>query len=386
MSRPTLNPSVLLFTTDRGYVAYDPVANRLHDLNASASLLAELCDGNKTLEGIKEIVRPFLGGESDAHVDRWVEQATGAGLVGWPDTPGVCQQEPSVEELTRLAHDLMDRGLFQVAFLCWQRITQRTPDEPGVWYALGNAAYWLGRPEDARAAYSKYLDYRPRDARIRHLVIALGKGEPPSRASDACIQQIYGRMASRYNALMREELDYQAPERILDAIKSVIGNRGGLAVADLGCGSGFAGACLRGRASQMVGVDLSAEMIALARERNIYDRLEIAEITDWLARTNEQFDLIVACECLVYFGDLGAVVTAAAHRLNPAGVLALTVEQTDQHPFHLTDSGRYAHHMDHVRETAKTAGLTTAHLQEGYLRTEYATPVTGLYAVFQRDR
>ena len=39
---------------------------------------------------------------------------------------------------------------------------------------------------------------------------------------------------------------------------------------------------IKPRAAELVGVDLSPEMIELARARNIYDRLEVAEITAWL--------------------------------------------------------------------------------------------------------
>jgi predicted TPR repeat methyltransferase len=135
----------------------------------------------------------------------------------------------------------------------------------------------------------------------------------------------------------------------------------------------------------MTGVDLSPEMIELARARNIYDRLEVGEITEWLNRTSESFDLIVSCDCLIYFGDLGEIVRAAANRLKPAGVFALTMEHGEQFPFSLTDTGRYAHHRDHVREVAAAAGLAVASLDEGFLRMEYGVPVTGLFAVLTKS-
>jgi predicted TPR repeat methyltransferase len=135
----------------------------------------------------------------------------------------------------------------------------------------------------------------------------------------------------------------------------------------------------------MTGVDLSPEMIELARARNIYDRLEVAEITRWLGGNQDHFDLIVACDCLIYFGDLRQVVIPAAKRLAPGGVLAFTLERGDQYPFRLTDTGRYTHHAQHVREAAAEAGLDVARLEEAYLRMEYGEEVTGLFAILKNE-
>jgi predicted TPR repeat methyltransferase len=182
---------------------------------------------------------------------------------------------------------------------------------------------------------------------------------------------------------MLEDLKYQGPERLSEGISSVIGEAAGLAVLDLGCGSGLAGTRLKSWAGQMTGVDLAPEMIALAGQRNIYDRLEVGEITEWLQNTEERFDLIASCDCIIYFGDLHRIAAAAAKRLNPGGVFALSMERGDRYPFHLTDTGRYEHHPDHVREAAAAAGLTVVYLQDAFLRMEYGSSVTGLFAVLK---
>src|SRR6185295_18442801 len=100
---------------------------------------------------------------------------------------------------------------------------------------------------------------------------------------------------------------------------------------------------LRPRADELTGVDLSPEMIAVARSRNFYDRLEVAEATEWLDSGGEKFDLIVACEVLVYFGDLHGVTRSVARRLIGGGAFVFTVERSDQPGYHLTDTGRYTH-------------------------------------------
>ena len=81
---------------------------------------------------------------------------------------------------------------------------------------------------------------------------------------------------------MCEELGYEGPQHLLETIRRSTGGRNDLAVLDLGCGTGLAGQMLRPCASRLVGVDLSAEMLAKAEARNIYDQLVAAELTEWL--------------------------------------------------------------------------------------------------------
>jgi predicted TPR repeat methyltransferase len=381
MPNPIINPAVLLSPVETGYVAYDPVADRLHQLNPVAALLAELCDGSRTIDEIRELTGPLMPEGKGVEVDHWVDDAVKAGLVLWTGDSSASHRELSAAELYRLARRLRDDGKVQTAYLCGKRAVELKPDDWDAWYDLGDIAQSVGRRDEALIAYQKYFDAHPEDAEIEHLLIALRDAPPPPRASDRTIQQIYKGFAATYENRMRVDLDYQGPERIQDAIKAAIGERNDLAVLDLGCGSGLSGIALKQWAAQMTGVDLSPEMIELARARNIYDRLEIGEITEWLHRTGETFDLILSCDCLIYFGDLGEIVSATAKRLKPGGVFALTMERGERYPFSLTDTGRYAHHHDHVREVAAAAGLRVLSLDEGFLRMEYGVAVTGLFAV-----
>jgi predicted TPR repeat methyltransferase len=183
---------------------------------------------------------------------------------------------------------------------------------------------------------------------------------------------------------MRDSLSYQAPERLQELIRAEMGDAAGLEILDIGCGTGLAGVGLKERAARLVGIDLSPEMIEVARERGIYDQLEVAEITEWLEQSTAEFDLIVCCDCLVYFGDLQPVAAGAARRLKPGGCLAFTTERGEKYPFHLTDSGRYTHHADTIREVAAKAGLVVGRLEEGFLRTERGVEVTGLLVLLRK--
>jgi len=125
-------------------------------------------------------------------------------------------------------------------------------------------------------------------------------------------------------------------------------------------------------------------MLDLARKRNIYDRLEVGEITQWLKQGSELFDLIASCDVVIYFGDVHELVAAARDRLSPGGLFAFSMERGQTYPFRITDTGRYEHHPDHIREAAAAAGMKVAYLEDAFLRMEYGSPVTGLFAVLKR--
>ncbi len=384
MAHPKIHPAILLSPIEDGYVAYDPTTDRLHHLNPIAALLAELCDGSRSVEDIRNLVGPLLPPGQAEMVDRWAEEGLKSGLLIQDTESSGSAREFTATELADLAKRLSEYGKVQTAYLCQKRAVALEPENWDAWYDLGDLCQSVGKRDEAREAYQKYADAHQEDAEIQHLLVALRDDAPPPRASDRVIQQIYKGFARSYEERMRDDLEYQGPERMIEAIRSVIGTRSGLKVLDLGCGSGFAGTVLRPIAADLTGVDLSPEMLELARKRGIYDRLEVAEITGWLKDSPERFDVICSCDVLIYFGDLHEIVAAAASRLKPDGIFALSMERGERYPFQLTDTGRYAHHPDHVREAATAAGLAVGYIGEAFLRMEYGVPVTGLFAVLKK--
>jgi predicted TPR repeat methyltransferase len=245
-------------------------------------------------------------------------------------------------------------------------------------------AHINGRRERAREAYQAYLTFEPGDAEVKQIFIALSDETPPARAPDEFIEQLYARFAKFYEKNMREELVYQGPALISEMLEQFLANAAELDVLELGCGTGMVGQQLRSRARWLTGIDLSPDMVTEASASGIYDELVTAEITAWLATNQAQYDLVVTCDTLIYFGDLRQVVVPVAGHLRPGGWFALSVEKGGSLPFSLADTGRYRHTERHIRAVAGEAGLTVISLQEDFLRNEYGRAVTGIIALLQR--
>ena len=60
----------------------------------------------------------------------------------------------------------------------------------------------------------------------------------------------------------------------------------------------------------------------------------------WLASNRpRRFDLVTACDTLIYIGDMRPVVLPASRLLRSRGLFAFTVELGRRYPFTLADSG-----------------------------------------------
>jgi SAM-dependent methyltransferase len=90
------------------------------------------------------------------------------------------------------------------------------------------------------------------------------------------------------------------------------------AVLEVGCGTGYWLRTLAGRAPLIAGVDLSAEMIARARDSGAALVRARAEALPWRAAA---FDRVVCINALHHFGDRDAFCTEALRVLKPGGSL-----------------------------------------------------------------
>ena len=322
------NPRVFLVPGANSYVVYHFDTGQLHKLSSSAALILELFGQARTLKEVCDDLEPILGLPSAGAVKAWISKAISqeflidCSLVDGPNA------SISVSLAIKRAQNLRDEGEILAAYTCQLYASMVTPEASEVWMELGELAHILGRREDARWAYEEYLVRCPDDAEILHILGALKDDATPLRAPDQCIRQLYSRFADHYEYNMCNELDYKAHSLLAAAVAEVIIPHDSLEILDLGCGTGLISEQLRPWARNLTGIDLSPEMIEHARRRGFYDLLEVAEITEWVGRDSElAFDLIVACDTFIYFGDLSQVIRPVAARLVPGGILAFTVEK-----------------------------------------------------------
>src|SRR5215831_11968244 len=285
------------------------------------------------------------------------------------------------------------------------------PEHIDAYTNLGILLNGLKRTEEAAACYCKVITLRPkhREARkllavahctlgeigkavsifeegpgnpiARHMLAACTGRDVPERASDGFIEATFDGFASSFEAKL-QRLSYRAPALIGAMLEDCGLERShGLDVLDAGCGTGLCGAIVAPFARRLVGVDLSQGMLAHAKEKNVYQVLMKAELTEYLRHHGEAFDLIVSADTLVYFGDLNGMIAALAGALRPNGLVVFTLEHAVADSpgidYRLELHGRYSHAQSYVEKLLTISGLQPELIQAD-LRTEAGAPVPGL--------
>jgi predicted TPR repeat methyltransferase len=178
-------------------------------------------------------------------------------------------------------------------------------------------------------------------------------------------------------------LKYRIPDLLFDAIEHLVPARN-LDILDLGCGTGLLGARLHPLARTLTGVDISTNMLEVARQRQIYDNLVCSELTEFLQMQTKKFDLAVAADVFAYVGDLSRVFHEVRGALRDGGVFAFSVEAGEELDFELRSTLRYAHSAAYVRRLSQDHGFVLEAIQSKALRREAGDDVVGHLAILRR--
>lgn len=228
-----------------------------------------------------------------------------------------------------------------------------------------------------RQAYRRWLDAVPGNPTAAFLLAALDKGQAPARVPDDIVKTNFDAYAADFDKHIRL-LGYCAPELIADVLgRRLDGAKAKLDILDGGCGTGLAAPLLRPFARKLVSVDLSTAMLAHARASGHYDETCESELGQFLERHAQAFDVCVFVDVFVYFGDLRAILAAAARALRPGGLIAFTVEKSARHGTQLHPTGRYSHHLGHTQTALDAAGFGAIEFAQANLRNENNVPVAG---------
>jgi predicted TPR repeat methyltransferase len=282
------------------------------------------------------------------------------------------------------AEKASEKAFYQEAIECYQKAIEVDSDNLDAIWGLAECYASLDDKKMAAEWYQRYLDIEPDEPEAMHMLSAMGVSTPPDRASEAYISTLFDRFAPDFDAQLTGELEYRAPKILASTIKGhLTEEKNRLDILDLGCGTGLGGVAFKKLAKRIDGVDLSGEMLKLARKRRIYKHLTKSDIITHLNRVNRKYDLVTGADVFVYFGVLNALFAGVERILKPGGFLVFSVESNKNSSFELTPSGRYVHGRPYVRKVAKWGGLNECSVNREIVRQEYGEPVFGDIWVFK---
>jgi len=260
--------------------------------------------------------------------------------------------------------------------------------QPQAWINRGGILREAGRGAEAAASYRQALAHGGDAEMVRFCLAAVEPGSPaPDAPPLAHVQGLFDDYAEQFDAHLVRTLRYRGHEVLIDELRQASRGRRFAHVLDLGCGTGLCGMQLQPLAEQIDGVDVAARMLARAREKNVYHRLEQADVVSYLATTGQRHDLVVAADVLTYLGPLVAVFAGVARVLQPGGLFAFSAEVADDDgdaEIVLRSSLRYAHSRAYLERLAREHGFVVRSLQRKPFREDRGAMLRAWYGVLSR--
>jgi predicted TPR repeat methyltransferase len=303
----------------------------------------------------------------------------------------------SAEAHYNLGVILSDRGERGEAELCFRQAILLQPNFTQAHFNLGILLRRIGRSADAVACFRQVLRIDPDNIVARFLSAAI-EGHKIERAPDQYVAGVFDADAEKFDEHLVNSLHYDTPQRLLELCLAVPiclpGEKKDM--LDLGCGTGLAGVAFAPYVRHLVGVDLSANMLARARARKLYQRLEHAELLSMMHGENSAgYDIVVAADVFIYSGRLNEIFVEVKRLLRAGGMFSFSVESLDAliavepnlHPqeYQLNASGRFAHSSVYIHTVASNCGFQMNAMLSAPARLENGKAVQAWLVLLQSE-
>lgn len=277
------------------------------------------------------------------------------------------------------------RKLYGRAENCFRKALALNNDNFDAHFGLAVACMGMKRDDEYEKHLVECLRIKPSDGQVRHL-LATVRGETTITAPSDYVRKVFDGYADNFDVHLVGALNYHTPEHLYELVRErVAAAASSLDIIDLGCGTGLCAPLFRGMARTLHGVDLAPRMIEKARERALYDVLEVDDIVTVLKSKTAAWDLAVSTDVFIYVGALEEVFAACATALKPGGFLAFSIEGGDDcETFVLRNTGRYAHATRYIRTLSAATGFDEIERRAVVLRKEGLEDMKGYLFLLRR--
>jgi predicted TPR repeat methyltransferase len=208
-----------------------------------------------------------------------------------------------------------------------------------------------------------------------------------NRCPPAYMRALFDDYCPHYDTAMVEALNYRGHIHLRNlAERAIPGLQAPRRILDLGSGTGLVGEAFKdlARGGRLDGIDISPRMNEAARARKLYDDLILGDLETVLAGMDRRYDLILAADTMVYFGDLGPVFAAVFRHLEAGGFYVFAVEALDGDGWEQMPTNRFRHGEAYLRAEAVRAGLGFLAITKCVIRRELNDPVAGFAVALQK--
>jgi predicted TPR repeat methyltransferase len=124
-------------------------------------------------------------------------------------------------------------------------------------------------------------------------------------------------------------------------------------------------------------------MLAVAKQKSIYDQLVEAEIVEFLRAEQRQFDLVIAGDVFVYLGKLDECFQQIKRILRPGQWLSFSLESSPDADVELGAELRYSHSDRYIANAAAAHSFRVVSSEYCQVRTQGKVGVDGRVVLLQ---
>jgi predicted TPR repeat methyltransferase len=282
-----------------------------------------------------------------------------------------------IQSLFNLGVIAMQQSKITEAIEYYQRVLSIDADNFDAHNNLGAAYLYTKDREAALKHFQKVLQMQPENKALQHTINILGHNKDLTSSPPEYIQSLFNAYADHYDTHIVNTLKYDVPQKLFAMVNEYVDVlHAGWHILDLGCGTGLCGEIFKGN-NTLDGVDLAEKMLDFAAKKNIYQKLVQDDILDFLKDQHDIYNLIIAGDVIVYYGELADVFSACYRALRSQGLFVFNAEMDNSKNFELSESGRFVHGKAYLDRIAKENHFEILDYQTVDLRKQNETIVQG---------
>ena len=229
-------------------------------------------------------------------------------------------------------------------------------------------------PEEAIKIAKLWQKNAPENIFAEHTLNAFENKNPTNNTLYA--EALFDTFAPLYEARM-QQIEYNILNKIKELNIPVQGK-----ILDLGCGTGSAAAELKTEGSSWTGVDISSNMLAVARQKNLYDVLIKDDVISFLRTNTSKYDFVLCLDVFPYIQNVEELIEKSF----PFKLIFSIEKAPDSvQTFELSSFGRYRHHPEYIQNLLTKAGYKSVKTHNLSLRKENALNVEGVLFIASSD-
>lgn len=244
------------------------------------------------------------------------------------------------------------------------KIAQRmNATNPITQYLLGKAYAYMGQEKKAVPHLKKSLELNPELGESKFLLSYCGVGEAPEKFPPSLLIESLDSMADIYNREIENGFLADLHELLDSEIKKVFAGKQGFDVLVLDCRVGKQAEGILDIANRIVGTEPSMNMMAIARQRRVGERLVFNEILnktsdDFFTANQLKFGAIIATNSMTSYGNLQDIIRNISHNLQPGGACFFNVQKLDGEGYKFDlDKKTFLHSAKYIRDLVSQNSL-----------------------------